>query len=322
MQLVMIRPRVALVIFAVGASLLVLLDLQFRSESTLRRLAEKQIGWSSGQVDRSPTEESLTTVTQEAKSWTNLTTALDELMPDPAVTWKGDVMAPYEYPDHYYLGYALDHHCEKNPLVAPELKKDYAFILSKRLSYYYSNPAFLPETWSGVSQSIGMEMVSVAYDDTKGEHVMPEGVRTLGRLSREDFYVMLGSSRAMIGNGNPVLSPSPFDALCIGVPFIHPYDPTRTKTLQPQGWDRFHTGVFQHGALLDLAPPYVYHIPRRNVTALSEALLAAKANPIGRSLPEKYKMASLMQRVKNLVEDTDWEALAWMEGRLPLGDIP
>lgn len=34
------------------------------------------------------------------------------------------VMAPYEYPDHYYLGYALDHHCEKNPVVPPELKKD------------------------------------------------------------------------------------------------------------------------------------------------------------------------------------------------------
>ncbi|KAG8937515.1 hypothetical protein FRC00_004609 [Tulasnella sp. 408] len=98
------------------------------------------------------------------------------------------VMAPYEYPDHYYLGYALDHHCEKNPLVPPELKKDYAFILSKRLSYYYNNPAFLPESWSNVSQSSGMEMVSVAFDDTKGERVMPEGNATVKR-SQELYYV-------------------------------------------------------------------------------------------------------------------------------------
>lgn len=228
------------------------------------------------------------------------------------------VMAPYEFPDHYYLGYALDHHCGKNPVVPPELKKDHAFILSKRLSYYYKNPAFLPDTWLNVSQSSGLEMISAVYDDTKGEHVIPEGIRTLGRLSREDFYAMVASSRAMVGNGLPVLSPSPFDALCIGVPFIHPYDATRTKTLDPQGWDRFHSGIFQNGALLDIGPPYVYHVPRRNVTALNEALLAAKANPIGRSLPEKYKMTSLMQRVKDLVEDTDWEALAWKEGRLPL----
>lgn len=87
-----VRLRAALIILAAGASLLVLLDLQFRSDSTLRRLtstAGQQKPWETDAAKDSQTDEDLA-VTQGTGSWTNLTTALEELMPNPEIKWKGD----------------------------------------------------------------------------------------------------------------------------------------------------------------------------------------------------------------------------------------
>lgn len=69
---------------------------------------------------------------------------------------------------------------------------------------------------------------------------------------------------------------------------------------------------------MGLAPPHVYHVPKRNTSALIEALNSAKANPIqGRALPRDYQMEALMERVKGLVVDTDWEWVARRERRIP-----
>lgn len=74
---------------------------------------------------------------------------------------------------------------------------------------------------------------------------------------------------------------------------------------------------YQHGPLLDYGPPLVYHVKKGDTAGLIDAVNAAKANPIkGRGLPEEYTMASLMERVKALVE-TDWESRARSEGHIP-----
>lgn len=71
---------------------------------------------------------------------------------------------------------------------------------------------------------------------------------------------------------------------------------------------------YQHGPLLDIGPPSVYHVKKGDVAGLIGALKAAKENPInGRALPEEYTMASLMERVRLLVE-SDWEGRARREG--------
>lgn len=59
------------------------------------------------------------------------------------------------------------------------------------------------------------------------------GIRTLGRLSREDFYAMVASSRAMVGNGLPVLSPSPFDVSHGTSSIIHSSDVYPYSVLVP-----------------------------------------------------------------------------------------
>lgn len=58
----------------------------------------------------------------------------------------------------------------------------------------------------------------------------------------------------------------------------------------------------------------MYHVPMGNTSALVEAVREADRNPIdGRGLPEEMWMKSLMGRVKQLVEDTDWEERARVE---------
>lgn len=84
-----------------------------------------------------------------------------------------------------------------------------------------------------------------------------------------------------IGLGWPAQSPSPFDALCVGVPFINPINYIDwDRPDDPSGW---HT---QNDAMLALGPPYVYHVRKENATQLAEALKQAIANPIPRYIRE------------------------------------
>lgn len=64
--------------------------------------------------------------------------------------------------------------------------------------------------------------------DPKRQGDMPDiadpghGVINFGSQSAEDFMAHVGLSKAMVGVGNPFWSPSPYNALCQGVPFINP----------------------------------------------------------------------------------------------------
>lgn len=43
-----------------------------------------------------------------------------------------------------------------------------------------------------------------------------------GRLNQTEFAHEIGSSKMLIGVGNPFWSPSPYNALCQGIPFLNP----------------------------------------------------------------------------------------------------
>lgn len=108
------------------------------------------------------------------------------------------MLAPYKFPDHFWLGYAIDHHCTLNPVIPTEGRKaqyvlswtalnlqyriDHparcrALILAKKYSYFYNqnDVAFGPETWKPLSEETGMELISVASDDLGGNGALPEG---------------------------------------------------------------------------------------------------------------------------------------------------
>ena len=48
------------------------------------------------------------------------------------------------------------------------------------------------------------------------------GVINLRKLGPHEFSEAVAMSKAMIGVGNPWWSPSPYHALCMGVPFLNP----------------------------------------------------------------------------------------------------
>ena len=47
------------------------------------------------------------------------------------------------------------------------------------------------------------------------------GITNLGRLGKIEFYEELGRSFVFLGVGRPRISPSPWDALCMGLPVSH-----------------------------------------------------------------------------------------------------
>lgn len=125
--------------------------------------------------------------------------------------------------------------------MSTNLKEDNAFILAKRTDYFYNRNSVPPEYWPHLKPDTGLSALSVAQDDHRdaGEVGLPipEGVNTIGRVSKEMFEEVVGKSKVMLGIGRPLISPSVYSALCQGTPVIMPYfgkDPV------PKGWDIFN----------------------------------------------------------------------------------
>ena len=48
------------------------------------------------------------------------------------------------------------------------------------------------------------------------------GIKDYGLAPKEEFYSRIAGSFAILGAGYPRISPSPWDALCLGTPYINP----------------------------------------------------------------------------------------------------
>lgn len=138
-----------------------------------------------------------------------------------------------------YLGYALP---DEHPPVTPWAERPVrAYILSKRIQYFYDYfgpPMIARDQITKAYHELRkefptFEFVGVFVDDRTPqdlvdhpEHMeIPEGVTNLapdGRMSPEEWGREVGNSRAMVGIGWPPSSPSPYEALSRGVPFINP----------------------------------------------------------------------------------------------------
>lgn len=72
--------------------------------------------------------------------------------------------------------------------------------------------------------------------------VKAAGVVNYHRLEKIAYYEQLANSVLMLGVGRPRISPSPWDALCLGLPFINPIlkwdeaDPNNRTSWKTQQW--------------------------------------------------------------------------------------
>lgn len=218
-----------------------------------------------------------------------------------------------------YIGYSVERTCMKTPYVQYSERPRQAYILAKVLSYFQlpdyllSDPSgnnathLTDDFYAKLAEEIDMKWIASIRNDVKPEGSLPPpGITQLERLDRPAFQRKIAQSRLVLGIGRPALSPTPYEALCLGVPFINTI----------HGWDRNdpenRTKWWgQHDALshLDLHEPYVYHVKMRDREGLKRAVKSAMDTPIPRYIPPRMKMSAVVDRVKDFLE-TDWRPTA------------
>jgi hypothetical protein len=135
-----------------------------------------------------------------------------------------------------------------------------------------------------------------------------------GRLNQTEFAHEIGLSKMLIGVGNPHWSPSPYNALCQGIPFLNPivkWDPS--DPWNKSKWDS------QHPSLAPLDPPYVYSVHKGNYTGFVEAIKLGTQIEIPRFILEHMTEKAVQERLIRLLE-TDWktEAAILLKERLAM----
>jgi len=224
-----------------------------------------------------------------------------------------------------WLGYSIEATCAKHRFVPhAERNANEAYILAKLLSFFLPERdcAWPPEVLNAASRETGITYISGSYNDTqhRGQDTpqppdpmwnapeLPEQYRNEGLRPQFEFLERLAEMRVLIGMGNPITSPTPYDALCLGVPFINPiHSWDSSNPTDRSQWDS------QHRPLARLDPPYVYNVFKNDLQGFVNAIKGALENPIRSFVPESMKMKSLEDRVHAILQK-DWEGEAMSLG--------
>lgn len=153
-----------------------------------------------------------------------------------------------EHPDwdnNTYIGYSVEDACQAQRFIPHHERKAQAYVMTKRLAFFTPGPdlAWPPDFYESASQVTGIKFVVGAADDDH-EHPTPQlptGLVNYGQMSQPEFLDHVSHSQVLVGLGNPATfvspsqaakqqwadfscgrSPTPYDALCLGVPFINP----------------------------------------------------------------------------------------------------
>lgn len=201
---------------------------------------------------------------------------------------------------NFYAGYSIEAHCEEPVPHAERL--DRAYILAKQPSYFDPpDYGFSQHVFKDIADQTGLKFA--AGTGHAGSELPDRGIINFGIMNATTFRDVLGHSKALVGIGRPILSPTPYDAMCIGVPFINSITSWNKQDQEDQSqWSS------QHDALFGIEEPYVYKVTQGDQDGLKRALEQARANPIERFVPLRMTRRALQARYRSLVE-TDWEAV-------------
>ncbi|KAI5452662.1 hypothetical protein NCC49_000411 [Naganishia albida] len=214
-------------------------------------------------------------------------------------------LTPFNYPDHSYIPYSMERDCMKTHYVAESAREDRIFILAKSTEYFNEPFTGIPrDFWVSLGDQTNLTAYSTAEDDEnlvrEGGHVLgvPEGIESLGRVSKAEFEVQLARSKVMLGLGRPYISPSVYSALCQGTPVVIPYF---RGVAVPQGWKLFDGQYSQHGPAAAIGAPYVYSYDYTNMTDMVSKINAAASTPIGRYIPKDMTQAAVERNMDDLM---------------------
>ncbi|KAJ7598798.1 hypothetical protein C8J56DRAFT_1157886 [Mycena floridula] len=213
-------------------------------------------------------------------------------------------ISPSNKEQNVYLGYSIESTCKKIEIPPSAERPLHAYVLAKYPEYFIDENYPWTDVSFEHSPISGLSVIAGLRGDDKHEKDIPPGLVNLGSLNQKQFYKELGNSRVLIGIGKPPLSPSPYDALCMGVPFINPI--LSWNHDEPDDRTKWET---QHEALKYENPPYVYNVKQDDVQGFWDAIQAALNNPINRYIVPSMTMDALKSRVADIVE-RDWKGKA------------
>ncbi|KAF7298570.1 hypothetical protein MIND_00803700 [Mycena indigotica] len=230
---------------------------------------------------------------------------------------------PYrpEPDNNTYLGYSIEPQCSRHTFVASEDRRHQGYVLAKNAKY------FEPEESSWATDAFARAAISVeqstntTFQFLAGVHeeilpnYWPAYVTNGGLLPQPKFYEALAHSKVLIGVGHPAISPTPYDALCLGVPFINPI--LSWDTVNPGDKARWNS---QHNTLKHFEAPYVYNIFKGDTEGFVRAVDEAVRNPISSFVLPTMTMGAVVERLGRILE-TDWrhEAEMLLEERKKTG---
>ncbi|KAL1408265.1 hypothetical protein Q8F55_005071 [Vanrija albida] len=208
-------------------------------------------------------------------------------------------------------GYSLETRCRKEEHF--QVRKHRAFAFGKPPTLFAEDENAFWEAMPKVRDAIkpeGDEKFDIlslsgnALPEGERKETLTPGIYTLGRQTQSNFTRFVAESKVMIGVGKPVLSPSPYDALCMGVPFINPI--VRWDKKHPE--NKFAWELQQMG-LRDVPEPYVYNVFAHDEEQLRRAVETAVNTPIERYIPPDMRFNTVLERHRAWVTN-DWHAEA------------
>ncbi|CAK5274620.1 unnamed protein product [Mycena citricolor] len=235
------------------------------------------------------------------------------------------------YSNNTYLGYSVEPGCKTVPYVPASERPKQMYILAKHLKYFVAEENAWPLSfYDEVSTETGARFLLGA--DGYEPAGFPKSIENVGLMPNSEFYRVLANSSLLIGIGLPWTSPTPYDALCLGVPFINPI--LGWDKADPTNRDKWQT---QQGLLKMYDPPYVYNVFRDDQEGFKKAIKDALSTPIERQvwsrsvirgldcarsfILERMKMGAIEERLGSILSH-DWrsEGEAELKHRMETGE--
>ncbi|KAJ7077202.1 hypothetical protein C8R43DRAFT_1053748 [Mycena crocata] len=204
------------------------------------------------------------------------------------------------YAPNNYLGYSVEPGCSTRPFVPHTERKRQAYVLAKEMHYFSPEiRAWDPDFYERAHEAADIDFVSGVRGAPTAD--FPSSLTNLGYMTPSAFYDQLSHSLVLVGVGFPLASPTPYDSLYFGVPFLNPI--LQWDAADPSNRDKWSV---QHGMIKHLDPPYVYHVFKGDGDGFVKAIQEAVAHPIESYVLDRMRMHAVEQRLGNIL-GTDWE---------------
>jgi hypothetical protein len=133
-------------------------------------------------------------------------------------------LSPSPRNPNHFLSMSIEPTCRRLPFT-PHTTRSHpprAYLLAKQVHYLDDTPAFswTLQALADLQRDLHISIVGGMADDDEftRKSVEEYGIKNFGQLGKMEFYEELGRSFVLVGVGRPRISPSPWDALCMGVP--------------------------------------------------------------------------------------------------------